>query len=574
MAPPRLFLRFALFSGLALLVAVGLALLLVRWNVQDRARNRAVGEARSLATQFSADDLSRIAFQYWGPKGRAAGDRLRFVDDYFYPTVAGHEPAKVVLYSPGGDVTYAADRALIGTHSPDAAARVRAALAHPQYAVADGRQSSYVPVFSAYRPGTALGVLRLEHDYASIAAEIQSDFASEALTIALALVALYLAMLPLMRRVTSSMRRSYVERAELAAIVDHSNDAIVAQSPDGVITSWNAGAEHVYGWKAEEAVGRSIDLLLPDEREPSSGSELELARTTHVRKDGSPVEVSVTVSPIRDANGELVGSSMIARDVTEVARLELELREAHRQEAVGRLAGGIARDFGDVLDEIDGAATSLLLEPASRRDLDRIRQAAAQGASLVTQLLAVGGVQEAHPELLDLNAAIRAAAPRLRELAGSRITLELELDDALGLVVADREQVEQLILNLTANARGSMPAGGAITVQTANVDFARRARGGGHELGHYVMFAVSDTGSGLAAETAERPYEPFLRRGEGGERMALGLAAVCGIVKQSGGTMGIESRREGGTVIRTYLPRAGMPDATPLELDGLTASSG
>src|ERR1700675_4171468 len=105
MAPPRLFLRFALFSGVALLVAVGLALLLVRWNVQDRARSRAVGEASSLAKQFSAADLSRIAFQYWGPNGRAAGNRLTFVDNFFYPTVAGHDPAKVVLYSPGGEVT-------------------------------------------------------------------------------------------------------------------------------------------------------------------------------------------------------------------------------------------------------------------------------------------------------------------------------------------------------------------------------------------------------------------------------------------------------------------------------------
>jgi PAS domain S-box-containing protein len=561
MAPPRLFLRFALFSGVALVVAVALALLLVRWNVQDRARSRAVGQASSLAKQFSSDDLSRIAFVYWGPKGKAAGDRLRFVDNFFYPIVAGHDPAKVVLYSPGGDVTYAADRRLIGTHAPDAS-RIERALKHPQYAVANGLQESYVPVFSAYRPGTTLGVLRLEHDYGPVAAEIQSDFGSQAGTIAVALLALYLAMLPLMRRVTGSMRRSYVERAELAAIVDHSNDAVIAQTPDGVITSWNAGAEHVYGWKADEVVGRSLDVLLPREPPQEPQSELELARTTHVRKDGTPVQVSVTVSPIRDSNEVLVGSSMISRDVTEVARLEAELRESHRQEAVGRLAGGIALDFGDLLGEIDAAAESPSL----------VRRAAARGAALVTQLLAVGGVQAAHPELLDLNAAIREAEPRLRELAGPHIEVTLALDDALGLVVADREQVEQLILNLAANARGSMPLGGAIDVRTANVDFARRSREGGERPGHYVMFAVTDTGSSLAPETHERPHEPFVRRSEGGERMALGLAAVAGIVKQSGGTLGIESRPEGGTVIRVYLPRAGAagPAAGPApELAGV-----
>src|SRR5437763_10095724 len=130
MAPPRLFFRFALFSGVALIVAVGLALLLVRLNVQDRARSRAVGDASALAKQFSADDLSRIAFQYWGPNGRLAGDRMKFIDNFFYPTVAGHDPATVVLYSPGGDVTYAADRRLIGTRTRDAA-RIQRALKHP-----------------------------------------------------------------------------------------------------------------------------------------------------------------------------------------------------------------------------------------------------------------------------------------------------------------------------------------------------------------------------------------------------------------------------------------------------------
>jgi PAS domain S-box-containing protein len=559
MAPPRLFLRFALFSGVALLAAVGLALLLVRWNVQDRARSRAVGEASSLAKQFSADDLSRIAFQYWGPRGRSAGNRLSFVDNFFYPTVAGHDPAKVTLYSPGGDVTYAADRRLIGTHAPNASL-IERALTHPQYAVVGSLQESYVPVLSAYRPGTRLGVLRLEHDYGPVAAEIQSDFGSEAVTIAVALLALYLAMLPLMRRVTGSMRRSYVERAELAAIVDHSNDAIIAQTPEGVITSWNAGAERVYGWKAEEAVGRSIDILLSSKRVEEPRSELELAHTTHARKDGTPVQVSVTVSPIRDSNDVLVGSSMISRDVTEVARLEAELRESHRQEAVGRLAGGIAVDFGDVLGEIDAAAASLLLGKPTHQEIGKVRRAAARGAALVTQLLAVGGAQEAHPELLDLNVAIREAEPTLRELAGPHIEVSLALDETLGLVVADREQVEQLILNLTANARGSMPTGGKIDVRTANVDFARRSREGREQPGHFVMFAVTDTGSGLTAETHEHPLEPFVRRSEGGERMALGLAAVAGIVKQSGGTLGIESRPEGGTVIRVYLPRAGAAD--------------
>lgn len=554
MAPPRLFLRFAVFSGLALVAAVGLALLLARWNANDRARNRAVGEASAVAKQFASDDLSRSAFRWPRPAGASGRDLPPFLDLFFTPTVAGLDPAQVVLYSPQGIVTYASDHRLIGKRADDPG-RVRAALEHPQYHVTHGLQYAYVPGRSDFGLQNARGVIRLERNYAPIAAEIHDEFLSQAITIAIALVALYLAMLPIMRRVTSSLRRSYVEHAELAAIVDYSNDAIIALSSDGLITSWNAGAENVYGWRSDEVVGRPIGFLFPELDEPDGMSELDFARTTNVKKDGTHVAVLVTVSPILDANGERVGSSITARDVTELERLDRELREAHRQEAVGLLAGGIARDFGEVLGEIEKATANLLTDPSAKHDLDAIRAAAARGSSLAQQLLAVGGAHDARPEVIDLNEAIERAGPKLTELAGTHIAVNMWLEDDLGSVFADREQIEQLILNLGANARASMPTGGQITIQTASVDFSRRDRGVDREPGHYVMFAVSDTGASIAPEVRERPFEPFLRTSNGGERMALGLAAVCGIVKQSGGTMGVESRPEGGTVIRIYLPR-------------------
>jgi PAS domain S-box-containing protein len=561
LAPPRLFLRFALFAGLALVAAVGLALLLARWNANDRAKNRALGDASAVAKQLAADDLSRSAFVWPRPNGSAGRDLPPFLDIFFTPTTAAHDPATVVLYSPEGRVTYARDRRLIGAPADDSAI-VRAALQHPQYKVAGGFQYAYVPGLSDYGPFKVHGVMRIQRDYAPIAAEINDEFLSQSLTIALALIALYLAMLPIMRRVTRSMRRSYVERAELAAIVDHSNDAIIAMGPDGLITSWNAGAKGVYGWNEDEVIGRPIDFLLPD-LDPDAAPEVDLARTTHVTKDGRHVAVSVTVSPIRDEHGKLVGSSITARDVSELERLDRELREAHRQEAVGRLAGGVSLDFSEVLSEIDRAATNLLQDPTSKRDLDTIRAATARGSALTEQLLAVGGAQQVRPEIVDLNRAVEAATPKLKELAGSQIAISTELGNGLGPVYADREQVEQLILHLAANARASMPTGGRITIKTANIDFSRRERTADDEPGHYVMFAVSDTGVGMAAEAQERPFEPYFRRSDGGERMALGLAAVCGIVKQSGGTMGVESRPEGGTVIRVYLPRVGAERRTP-----------
>jgi PAS domain S-box-containing protein len=562
LAPPRLFLRFALFAGLALVAAVGVALLLARWNANDRAKNRAIGDASAVAKQLAADDLSRSAFVWPRPTGAAGRDLPPFLDIFFNPTTAAHDPATVVLYSPQGRVTYARDRRLIGAPADDPGI-VRAALEHPQYKVAGGFQYAYVSGLSDYGPFKVHGVMRIQRDYAPIAAEINDEFFSQALTIAFALIALYLAMLPIMRRVTRSLQRSYVERAELAAIVDHSNDAIIAMDPAGLITSWNAGAKAVYGWDEEEVLGRPIDFLLADLVEPDGMTELDLVRTTHVTKDGRYVAVSVTVSPIRDDRGTLVGSSITARDVTELERLDRELREAHRQEAVGRLAGGVSLDFSEVLSEIDRAAANLLHDPSSKRDLDTIRAATARGASLTEQLLAVGGVQPAKPEIIDLNRAVEAATPKLNELAGSHIAISTELGNGLGTVFADRQQVEQLILHLAANARASMPTGGRITIKTANIDFSRRERTADHEPGHYVMFAVSDTGVGMDPEAQERPFEPYFRRSDGGERMALGLAAVCGIVKQSGGTMGVESRPEGGTVIRVYLPRVGAERRAP-----------
>ena len=562
MAPRRLVLRFALYAGVALLVAVAVGLGLARLNANARARDRALGDAKALAAQLGRDDLARTAFAWPPPAGQAGSDLLAFLDDFFSPAASGNDPAAIVLYSPAGTVTYATDRTLVGS-AADAPGRVHAALSQPQYHVVGGVQRSDVPVTWTFAPGAARGVLEVRRDYAPVAAEIHDDFLFQAGAIALALLALYLAMLPIMRRVTGSLRRAYVERSQLAAIVDHSNDAIVGRDCDGTITTWNAGAERIYGRRAADAVGRPIDVLVPPERDGERFElqpEFDLTRTTHLRRDGTPIDVSVTISPVRDAAGGLVGSSMIARDVTELTRLEAELREAQRQEAVGRLAAGIANDFGELFAAIEDATESLLIgapHAGQLPDLDRLRRATAHGSSLTDQLLAVGGGQEARPQVLDLNEAVLAVAARIDALAGRRVEVVTELDPGLGAVLADREQVEQLILNLAANARDAMPAGGRLTIATQNVDFARR--GGARKAeGHFVMFSVADTGTGLSEETRSRPFEPFVRRGKSGDRLALGLAAVCGIVKQSGGTMGVESRAEGGTIVRVYLPRVGV----------------
>lgn len=284
MAPPRLFLRFALFSGIALVVAVGLALVVARWNANAQAEKRAVGEATAVAKQLAADDLARTAFAWPRPADAAGEDMLAFLDDFFSPTVSGHDPPNVVLYSAEGYVTYAIDRKLIGARARDVEI-VKSAMGSPRYLVANDLQDTYVPVTWAFTQGTVRGVMSLQRNYRPIAAQIQEDFYFQAATIALALFGLYLAMLPIMRRATRSLRSAYLDRAELAAIVDHSNDAIVAQTPEGVITSWNACAEYVYGWTAEEA-NRPADRH-PAPRQPACGPHLRARPyADHARAQG------------------------------------------------------------------------------------------------------------------------------------------------------------------------------------------------------------------------------------------------------------------------------------------------
>jgi PAS domain S-box-containing protein len=299
LAPRKLFVRLAVATALAFAVALLLGLLLARWDAGHRARERALGEAGAIAARLGHDDLARTAF--------GASAQPEFLDDFFSSLTGGYEPAKVVLYTPSGRVAYASDRTLIGRPADDPAL-VRRALDRPQYRLAGNVQQALVPAAWTLAPNAARGVLRIDRDYRPIAAQVHRDFLGEAGAIAIALLGLSVALLPI--------GRAYLNRARTAAIVDYSNDAIIGQSADSVITNWNAGAEHVYGWRADEAIGRPIDILLPHvQPEPTWDVLADVNRTTHVDRDGRHVQVSVTVSPIRDAEGTLIGSSMIVRAV-------------------------------------------------------------------------------------------------------------------------------------------------------------------------------------------------------------------------------------------------------------------
>jgi signal transduction histidine kinase len=295
------------------------------------------------------------------------------------------------------------------------------------------------------------------------------------------------------------------------------------------------------------------------------GETLRGIETTTRKKDGTPVTVNRAAAPLHDAAGQVTGMMLIAADLTEIRRLEVQYRQAQKMEAVGRLAGGIAHDFNNLLTAILGT-TGLLLESGTdartRIDVEEIEQAAQRAAGLTRQLLVFSRQQVLEPRVLDLNAVVGDLQRMLGRLIAENIELRTELADEVGAVQADPGQLQQAIVNLVVNARDAMPNGGRVTIETANVDLDPRQLEADTltRPGEYVMLAVHDTGVGMDAATKARLFEPFFTTKEPGRGTGLGLATVYSIVKQSGGYIWVYSEVGHGTTFKIYLPRvAGTP---------------
>jgi two-component system cell cycle sensor histidine kinase/response regulator CckA len=346
----------------------------------------------------------------------------------------------------------------------------------------------------------------------------------------------------------------------------------------------------MYGYKASEVVGQHISLLFPpdglDELEDAltriaNGGLVEQHDTQRVCKDGRVLDVSVTISPIHDSSGIITGAASIGRDITrrnslerERRALEARLNQSERLESMGRLAGGIAHDFNNLLAVILNSALFVREElddrEAALSDIDQIEAAAVRASELTRQLLAFARREVVQPQVLDMNFVIAEIDLLLHRTISEQVELVISLSEDPWLVEADPGKLEQILVNLSVNARDAMPDGGTLTIDTANVEIDYEYTKSRPELipGRYVQLRVSDTGSGMEQEVVEHIFEPFFTTKPTGKGTGLGLPMVFGIVKQAGGDIQIYSEPGIGTTCAILLPATDRTQTVALALAG------
>jgi PAS domain S-box-containing protein len=603
--PPRLALRFAVYTGLALLVVAIAVLWVLDRDVERRVEQRAVAQTQQVAEatlhrHLRANDFARPV--------EAA--RTRRLDDAFADIVVGGF-IRATLFDRRGRVTYSTDHSRAPAES--AAARQAVLAGEPDRSEGHLRGNKVLRTFVPVRlvPGGApIGALGLTQDYRAIDVQIDEAFRNTAVILFIALLALWGSLIPILRRATAQLhdrnrqlvtqatelenalqerRRAEEAVVQLAAIVESSHDAITGVATTGEIQSWNAGAERLFGYAAHEIIGKPVTTLVPEERlhelrtvarRVDAGEGVEEHQTRGRRKDGSEVDVSLTISPIRDSMQRVAGAAVIARDITQSKRQQRQLQSLLAKERVARA-------------DAEAAQQALAKQNERLRELDRLKD---EFISLVShelrtpltsirgylELLLDGGAGELTADQSRFLAVVDRNSKRLMHLVGDLLFLaqveagklaleltEVELEEVVAesveaakpiadekgimlrvslehvpSMVGDRSRLAQVLDNLVSNAL-KFTSQGSVDVRVA-------------AEGDDAVIEVADTGMGIAAAEQEHLFDRFFRSSEATERAipgtGLGLTIVKAIVERHEGSIEVESAKGEGTTMRVRLP--------------------
>ncbi len=370
-------------------------------------------------------------------------------------------------------------------------------------------------------------------------------------------------------------------RLLVASVVDY---ALFMLNPEGVVTNWNAGAERIKGYAADEIIGKHFSVFYTEQDRADDRPAIALrtaategryeAEGWRVRKDGSLFWANVVIDAIRDETGELVGFAKITRDITERREAQLELQRANerlahaqKMEALGQLTGGVAHDFNNLLMVMGGQAELLRSrigrDPRSNRSLDAITAAANRGQALTRHLLAFGRRARLNPAPVSLTSHALDLRALLGASLGASVEVTVNCPDDLWTVEVDVNEWELAMLNMAVNSRDAMPDGGCLTIKAKNVVLPADASEASLR-GDFVELSVSDTGAGIPADILPKVIEPFFTTKEVDKGTGLGLSQVYGFVQQSGGQMTVHSELGAGTTITIYLPRSAEPAAAAI----------
>ena len=598
--PPRLALRFAVYTGIALVVVAIAMLWVLERDVETRAEQRAVEQTQQVAEATLPRHLQGADF------ARPVPPKRRQALDAFFGDIVVGGLVRATLFNRSGQVTYSTDHSLIGTTGPTDAFE----------SAQDGRLDraeehmngskvlrTFVPVRLA-PGGRPIGALGLTQDYRAIDVQIAEAFRHTAVILFLALLALWGTLIPILRRATaqlhernrqlltqaSELEQALLERrraeetvVQLAAIVESTDDAIAGTSLDGQILSWNAGAERLFGYTAEEMIGRPVAVLVPGDRlhelktvarRVNAGESVEAHQTRGRRKDGTEVDVQLTVSPIRDSMQRVTGAALITRDITHMKRQQSQLQSLLAKERVARADAEAAnkrlRELDRLKDEfislvshelrtpltsirgylellLDGGAGALTEDQS--RFLSVVDRNSKRLMHLVGDLLFLAQVEAGKLTLelgeVDLDDVVSDSVEAAKPLADEKgIELAASLDPTPNML-GDRGRLGQVLDNLVSNAIKFTDVGGSVQVLVSST-------------ADEAVIEVVDTGIGIAPADQELLFDRFFRSSEATERAipgtGLGLTIAKAIVERHEGSIEVESSEGRGTTMRVRLP--------------------